>query len=145
MKRFAGLLAAALIVLGPVEALAQQAQRPRAPAQAPPQPEAPPEPPPAPYERDLLSLAEVMGSLAFLRQLCGAPDAAEWPRRMEELLQTEGTTERRRARLAGAYNKGFRDFATTYRICTDNAVIASSRFLGRGEELSRSIAARYGG
>jgi uncharacterized protein (TIGR02301 family) len=143
VRRFTCLTAAAILALAPIQAGAQQA-RPRAQSQPAPAPEAPPEPPPAPYERDLLSLAEVIGSLAFLRRLCGAPDAVEWPRRMEALLQSEGVTDARRARLAGAYNKGFRDFALTYRICTDNAVLASSRFLARGEELSRSIAARYG-
>lgn len=145
MNRLTGVLVATLMALAPMQAAAQQAQRPRALAQAPAKPEAPPEPPPAPYEKDLLSLAEVMGSLAFLRRLCGAEDAMEWPRRMEALIQTEGSTDKRRARLAGAYNKGFRDFALTYRICTDNALLASARYLTRGEELSRSIAARYGG
>lgn len=145
MSRIACLAAAVILALAPIPADAQQAPRPRAPSQPAPPPDVSTEAPPAPYEKDLLALAEVMGSLAFLRRLCAASDAMEWPQRMEALLQSEGVTDARRARLAGAYNKGFRDFALTYRICTDNAVLASSRFLTKGEELSRSIAARYGG
>ncbi|HJW77351.1 MAG TPA: TIGR02301 family protein, partial [Beijerinckiaceae bacterium] len=65
-----------------------------APAPAPPQGE----PPPAPYEKELLRLAEIMGSLAFLRSLCTAKDAPEWPRRMQALIEAEGTTAGRKER-----------------------------------------------
>ncbi|HEX8374044.1 MAG TPA: TIGR02301 family protein, partial [Geminicoccaceae bacterium] len=70
-------------------------QRPAQPQQ-PPQQQAEPapaaEPPPAPYEKELLRLAEIMGSLALLRPLCTAPDAGEWSRRMQFLLEAEGST-----------------------------------------------------
>ena len=110
---------------------------------APAQPQA--EPPPPPYEKELLRLAEVMGSLAFLRSLCAATDAPEWPRRMQALLDAEGTTPSRKERLAGAYNRGYRGFAVTYRVCTDSAAEATARYLKEGETLSRSIAGRFGG
>ncbi|WP_170304129.1 TIGR02301 family protein [Microvirga makkahensis] len=126
----------------------------RRPQQPPPQPQpdqqqaepAPPvEPPPAPYEKELLRLAEIMGALAMLRPLCTAPDAHEWSRRMQILLETEGTTPGRRERLAGAYNKGYQAYALTYRICTPSAQEASARFIHEGEELARNITSRYGG
>jgi uncharacterized protein (TIGR02301 family) len=105
----------------------------------------PVEPPPAPYEKELLRLAEIMGSLAMLRPLCSAPDAMEWSRRMQVLLDAEGTTPGRRERLAGAYNKGYQAYALTYRVCTPSAQEASVRFLGEGEQLARNITGRYGG
>src|SRR4051812_27056026 len=117
-------LAACLVLLQPRTAFAQQ--RSGAPAQAaraapakPPEPAAPPsEAPPPPYEKDLLRLSEVVGSLAFLRSLCAGPDATEWPKRMQALLDSEGATPARRERLAGAYNRGYRGYALTYRSCT---------------------------
>lgn len=112
---------------------------------APATPAPPPEPPAAPYEKELLRLAEVVGSLAFLRSLCEAPDAAEWPRRMQALIDAEGTTPGRRERLAGAYNRGYRGFALTYRICTPSATEAVGRYVAEGETLSRALAGRYGG
>ena len=144
----------ALLALAPgADAYAQQGRggqgRPApAPAPAPqqPAPAAPQgEPPPPPYEKELLRLAEVMGSLAFLRSLCAAKDAPEWPRRMQALLDAEGTTPARKERLAGAYNRGYRGFAVTYRICTDSAAEATARYLKEGEALSRGIAGRFGG
>ena len=127
----------------------QQQQKPAAQQQPPPQQQAEPaptvEPPPAPYEKELLRLAEIMGSLAMLRPLCSAPDSTEWGRRMQVLLDAEGTTPGRRERLAGAYNKGYRAYALTYRICTPSAQEASVRFLAEGEQLARNITGRYGG
>jgi uncharacterized protein (TIGR02301 family) len=125
-----------------------QSQRP-AGQQQPPQQQAEPapvvEPPPAPYEKELLRLAEIMGSLAMLRPLCSAPDGTEWSRRMQVLLEAEGTTPGRRERLAGAYNKGYQAYALTYRVCTPSAQEASVRFLSEGEQLARNITGRYGG
>lgn len=153
----ASLLPAPLPVpLGAAPALAQaggraqppaQPARPgqKPPAQPEPPPPPPPEPPPAPYEKDLLRLAEVIGSLSFLRSLCAAPDAPEWPRRMQALVDTEGTTQGRRERLAGAYNKGYRGWAITYRSCTPAAREATARYLREGETISRSLAGRFGG
>ena len=127
----------------------QQSQRPAASQQSQPQQQAEPapavEPPPAPYEKELLRLAEIMGSLAMLRPLCSAPDGAEWSRRMQVLLEAEGTTPGRRERLAGAYNKGYQSYALTYRACTPSAQEASVRFLSEGEQLARNITGRYGG
>jgi uncharacterized protein (TIGR02301 family) len=121
-----------------------QAQPPQAAPPAEPAP-ASAEPPAAPYEKELLRLAEIMGSLALLRPLCTAPDAKEWSRRMQTLLETEGTTPGRKERLAGAYNKGYQAFALTYRVCTASAQEASARYLREGELLARNIAGRYGG
>jgi len=103
------------------------------------------EPPPAPYEKELLRLAEVMGALAMLRPLCAATDGGEWSRRMQVLLDTEGTTPGRRERLAGAYNKGYQAYALTYRTCTPSAQEASTRFIREGEQIARNITGRYGG
>ena len=119
-------------------------QPPAKPVEPPPPPP-PPEPPPPPYEKELLRFSEVIGSLAFLRSLCAAPDAGEWPARMQALVDAEGTTPGRRERLAGAYNRGYRAFALTYRTCTPSANEAVARYLKEGDTLSRNLAGRYGG
>jgi len=95
------------------------------------------------YEPELLRLSEVIGALAFLRDLCEAPDAAQWPARMQTLIDAEGETKAER--LAGAYNRGYRAFALTYRVCTPAAERAIAGYLDEGERLSRSVARRFGG
>lgn len=128
-------LSLALSISGPLAALAQQ--KPAAPA-------APVDTPP-PYERQLLRLSEILGALAFLRDLCGANDSAEWRRRMTALIEAEGLTEARKERLAGAYNRGFRGYEQTYRSCTPNAQLIIARFLDEGQKIVRDVAGRYGG
>jgi uncharacterized protein (TIGR02301 family) len=126
----------------------QQRPRPGQPATPAPQQPAPApaaEPPAPPYEKDLLRLAEIMGSLAFLRSLCAGQDAGEWPARMQALLDAEGTTAGRKERLAGAYNRGYRGFALTYRVCTDSATEATNRYVKEGDQITRNLASRFGG
>jgi uncharacterized protein (TIGR02301 family) len=93
----------------------------------------------------MLKLAETIGSLAFLRQLCGASEGDQWRARMTELLEAEGVTPGRKERLAGAYNRGFNGFALTYRTCTPAAEEAAERLSADGRRLSRSLAGRFGG
>ncbi|MBL8589143.1 MAG: TIGR02301 family protein [Methylobacteriaceae bacterium] len=134
-------LAAALALAPP--ALAQQ--RGRAPAAPPAEPAPAPEPPPPPYEPMLLRLSEIMGALAFLRDLCGERDGEVWRARMGKLLEAEATTEARKARLAGAYNRGYRGFELTYRVCTPAAETAIVRYLAEGQRLARDLSSRWGG
>src|SRR4051812_44596867 len=126
------LVIALTLAIGVAPAAAQQgrsAQPPSrgtaAPAAKPAEPPPPPETPAPPYEKDLLRLSEIVGSLAFLRTLCPSSDAGEWPKRMQALLDTEGTTPGRRERLAGAYNRGYRGYALMYRTCTQSATDAA--------------------
>jgi uncharacterized protein (TIGR02301 family) len=128
----------------PMTAVSQQGTG-RTQPRSPDVPAAPVEPAPTAYEPDMLRLAEVIGSLAFLRQLCGGAEAQAWRVRMTELLDAEGTTPGRKERLAGAYNRGFRGFALTYRTCTAAAEEATVRLSADGERLSRILAGRFGG
>lgn len=143
--RVAALVLAAALLAEPAGAQ-QRAKQPakEAPKEQPKEAPAPADVP-APYDRDLMRMAEVIGSLAFLRGLCATPDAAEWPARMKALIEAEGITPARRDRLAGAYNRGYRSYALTYRVCTPAAHEAAARFLGEGERLSHALAGRFGG
>lgn len=144
---------AALLCVALLAGHAQAQQRAKSPARETTKDtakEAPKEQPapadaPAPYDRDLMRMAEVIGSLAFLRNLCATADAAEWPTRMKALIEAEGITPNRRDRLAGAYNRGYRSYALTYRVCTPAAHEAAARFLTEGERLSHGLAGRFGG
>jgi uncharacterized protein (TIGR02301 family) len=138
-----------------VPALAQQREGSRAATRTAPPPAAAPTPAPAPpppqletmppYEPQLMRLSEIMGALAYLRDLCGAQDGAVWSARMAALLDAEAPGETRRERLAGAFNRGFRGYQVTYRSCTDNAQTAMERFVLEGGRLSQDITGKFGG
>jgi uncharacterized protein (TIGR02301 family) len=143
--RYPALLAALLLLTITAEAQ----QRPQQPAAKPPatKPAEQPAPEPAgpPYERQLLQLSEIMGSLAYLRTLCGGREAQDWRARMGALFDAEGKTPQRRDRLTAAFNRGFKAYSLTHRSCTDASQEASSRLAAEGEQLSRALAGRYGG
>jgi uncharacterized protein (TIGR02301 family) len=58
---------------------------------------------------------------------------------MTELLDTEGTSALRRARLTRSFNQGYRSYSRTYVTCTPSAQTAISRFLAEGLQISEGL------
>jgi uncharacterized protein (TIGR02301 family) len=146
----AALGAAALLTTTGTVGAAEAPKAAPAPQQQTPQGQpAPASPPtaerPPPYEPQLLRLAAMMGALAYLRDLCGAGDGDKFRAKMAGLLDAEGVSESRRDLLAGAYNQGFRDYETTYRLCTPAAAEVINRYLAETARLAAEVAGRYGG
>jgi uncharacterized protein (TIGR02301 family) len=110
-------------------------------------PKAPPTPPPSqivPYDADLLRLAEIMGALHFLIQLCEGDGASQWRDQMAALLDAEQPDPDRRARLVDRFNRGFETYRSVYRTCTDSARLAITRSETTGAAIAADISARYG-
>lgn len=97
----------------------------------------------APYEKQLQRLAEVLGSVQYLRSLCGE-EGHDWRDRMDALLKSENPDESRRSMLVASYNHGYRTFQDSYTRCTPSAVEAVQRYMKEGESLSGEIASRFG-
>ncbi|MDB5572366.1 MAG: hypothetical protein JWN93_3549 [Hyphomicrobiales bacterium] len=140
LRGLACALALALVATAP--ALAQQT-RPRQSAPAPVAPAPAPLESTPPYERQLLRLAEIMGALAWLSDICGSGESAQWQKRMSALMDAEGATDARRERLAGAYNRGFRGYEAVHRSCTPSAELIMGRFLEEGARIARDVASQY--
>ncbi|MDQ6437990.1 TIGR02301 family protein [Mesorhizobium sp. LHD-90] len=97
----------------------------------------------SPFEDNLLRLSEILGSLHFLRNLCGEK-GGRWRGEMGTLLAIENPDPERKARLVARFNRGYRAFAGNYTVCTAAAVEATGRYIKEGEQLSRETAVRYG-
>lgn len=97
----------------------------------------------SPFEANLVRLSEVLGSLHFLRNLCGEA-SNEWFTHMEQLLEAEDPDDTRRARFVASFNSGYQAFESNYVRCTPSAVEAIGRYMKEGEALTRDTAARYG-
>jgi len=145
-------LAAFAVTLAPLAAQSQTAQPAKPTASAPaakPPPAATPTPAqpdaPPPYEAQLLRLAELIGALTYLRDLCGDGDGAAFRAKFADLVDTEGTTDGRKESLAGAFNRGFRDYELTYRACTPTAREIVARFLDEAGRIAKDVANRYSG
>ena len=97
----------------------------------------------APFDAGLYRLAEILGSLHFLRNLCGEAGTS-WRDEMDKLLTSENPDAERRAKFIASFNRGYRSFQTTYTVCTSSAVEAINRYTKEGETISSEIASRYG-
>jgi uncharacterized protein (TIGR02301 family) len=97
-----------------------------------------------PYEAQLQRLAEILGSLHYLRPLCGAAEGSVWRDQMDQMLAAEAPTPDRRARLVTQFNRGFTSFASVYRVCTPAATTAIGRYMAEGAKLTHDITTRYG-
>lgn len=92
-----------------------------------------------PYDDRLMRLSEILGAVHYLRELCGANDGQLWRDRMRELMDAEGSTALRRARLTRSFNNGYRSYSRTYSSCTAPAQTAINRFLTEGAELAETL------
>ena len=101
---------------------------------------APPPPDDRPYDNKLMRLAEILGAVHYLRELCGAQEGQVWRDQMKEILRNEGTTAVRRAKLVNAFNDGYRGYRRTYRTCTQSATLATTRFSSEGATIAASLA-----
>ena len=93
-----------------------------------------------PYDDKLLRLSEILGAVHYLRELCGANDGQVWRDRMRELMDTEGSSALRRARLTRSFNNGYRSYSRTYSTCSQSAQTAVNRFLAEGAEIASGLA-----
>ena len=92
-----------------------------------------------PYDDKLLRISEILGAVHYLRELCGANEGQIWRDRMRELVDAEGYSALRRARLTRAFNQGYRSYSRTYNTCSPSAQTAITRFLSEGTQLSEGL------
>ena len=92
-----------------------------------------------PYDDRLFRLTEILGAVHYLRELCSANDGQTWRDRMKELMDAEGSSALRRARLTRSFNQGYRSYSRTYTTCTPSAQTAIGRFLTEGAQISDAL------
>jgi uncharacterized protein (TIGR02301 family) len=97
----------------------------------------------APFDGDLARLSEILGTLHYLRGICGNNEGAKWRNEMQALVDAETPSGERRARMINSFNRGYNGFQQTYRTCTPAAGIAIRRYIEEGTKISRDLTARY--
>jgi uncharacterized protein (TIGR02301 family) len=97
----------------------------------------------APFDGDLQRLAEILGTLHYLRGICGTNEGGKWRNEMQALVDAETPTGDRRTRMIAAFNRGYNGFQQTYRTCTPAALVAIHRYIDEGSKISKDLTARY--
>lgn len=146
MLRFSTIMFAIALCITPLGAFAQQKVDPNETTEAIPDDTKtkPVEQTAAPYDDKLLRLSEVLGSIHYLRALCGAREGNKWRDHMSEIIKSEAPEPAREARIIARFNRGYRAFDQTYGSCTNSALTAANRYMKEGVLLSSQITSRYG-
>jgi uncharacterized protein (TIGR02301 family) len=97
----------------------------------------------APFDGSLQRLAEILGALHYLRNICGANEGLKWRNEMQSLVDAETPGGDRRARMIASFNRGYRGYQQTYRTCTPAADLVIRRYLVEGSKIAREMTARY--
>ena len=92
-----------------------------------------------PYDDRLFRLSEILGAVHYLRELCGAEEGQQWRERMSELVQSEGTSALRKAKLTRSFNKGYQSYSRTYNTCSPSAQNAINRFIAEGATIADTL------
>jgi uncharacterized protein (TIGR02301 family) len=121
-------VAALVLALGANPATAQDAGAPLEPA----------------YDPQLLRLSEILGSVYYLRRLCGAAEGNMWRDQMQALIDAENPTPERRAKFVDRFNRGYQGFRSVYRTCTPAATVAIDRYMQEATKIVRDVTARFG-
>ncbi len=110
---------------------------------------------PAAYEPQLLKMAELMGSLAFLADICPATEATrdglatrdgkDWRDKVAMLIEAEASSPRLKGLIAGAYNRGYSDLEVNYKTCSEPALALFEHQIYAVHNLSQDLARRYSG
>src|SRR6476619_5891523 len=97
----------------------------------------------APFDSSLQRLAEILGALHYLRNICGANEGLKWRNEMQSLVDAETPGGDRRSRMIASFNRGYRGYQQTYRSCTPAADLVIRRYLEEGSKIAREMTARY--
>ena len=97
----------------------------------------------APFDGNLQRLAEILGALHYLRNICGANEGLKWRNEMQSLVDAETPGGDRRAKMIASFNRGYRGYQQTYRSCTPAADLVIRRYLEEGSKIAREVTARY--
>ena len=101
------------------------------------------EPAAAPFDGGLQRLAEILGALHYLRNVCGANEGQKWRNEMQALVDAEAPGGERRLRMIASFNRGYRGYQQSYRTCTPAAEVVIRRYLEEGSKIAREMTARY--
>lgn len=143
-ERLSLLISVTLVATLACGAATHAAKKPEKKKEEQPPPATQVEEKPAPYDDRLLRMAEVIGSVHYLRNLCNGRED-EWRQLMADFLATETKNEpQRAAKLTAGFNRGYRAFAATYTKCTPQAVAAEEKYRAEGATLATEITARFG-
>lgn len=95
-------------------------------------------------DNNLVRLAEILGAVHHLREVCGANEGQLWRGKMQELLRLERPDDNLKELMVSRFNRAYHQHRQAYPRCTVQARSDIDRFLDEGAGLSGRLAAQTG-
>ncbi len=95
----------------------------------------------AAYWADVLRVAEILGSVHYMRDLCDGSEGQVWREKMRELLKATEPDEQTRELLVGHFNSAYHKARIAHGRCSGKTVTEINRLLDEGAKLSARLSA----
>ena len=87
-----------------------------------------------------MRLAEILGAMHHLQQLCKAYDDQTWRKQMIVLMRAEGARGIKHTRLVASFNRGYRQAQDVYDSCSKPANTKIDTYTIEGARLTNWLA-----
>ncbi|MDX5366539.1 MAG: TIGR02301 family protein [Alphaproteobacteria bacterium] len=88
-----------------------------------------------------VQLAEILGAVHHLRDVCGTNEGQLWRNKMIEMLGVLEPTDTERQQLVKNFNDSYYRYKNTYPACTATAARQSDKLMQDGQRLAEELAA----
>ena len=85
-------------------------------------------------------LAEILGAVHHLRDICGANEGQLWRNKMIEMIGVLAPSDADRQRLVKSFNDSFYRYRNTYPACTSTAARQGDKLMQDGRRLAEELA-----
>ncbi|AWY99860.1 MAG: TIGR02301 family protein [Rhodobiaceae bacterium] len=96
-------------------------------------------------EGEMVRLAEILGAVHHLREVCNANEGQLWRSKMQDLLRHEKPSTDMKELMVARFNRAYHQHRLAYPRCTGQARTDAARFLDEGSGLAQRLAARTRG
>ena len=94
------------------------------------------------HNDNLIRLAEILGAVHHLRELCGTNEGQLWREQMSSILKAEQPPAQLRQQMVAAFNNSYRGYQRTYAACSTSAKTVTARFFTEGQTITKGMASR---
>lgn len=88
----------------------------------------------------LVRLAEILGSVHHLREVCGADEGALWRNKMIDMMNVASLDAEARQRMISHFNEAYYRAQSMFPECSGSAAAQSNALFDEGRKLAASLA-----
>jgi uncharacterized protein (TIGR02301 family) len=93
-----------------------------------------------PMENGLERLAEILGSVHHLREVCGANEGALWRNKMIDMMNVAALDAEHRQRMISHFNEGYYQAQTAFPGCSGRAAARANALFDEAHRLAARLA-----